>query len=118
MSIDAYFDGKKVTERWVASNGDLATDFSEDTYLGVFNLSDKVVVEWYGFTRTDEYPYGYDILSNPVRFQVVIYPNGIIEWNFKTMNFRSYDFDMFTGVYAKEENIEIIGGYAINTQKL
>ncbi len=100
-----------------ASNGDLTTDFSEDTYLGVFNLSDKVVVEWYGFTRTDEYPYGYDILSNPVHFQVVIYPNGIIEWNFKIMNFRSYDFDMFTGVYAKEENMEIIGGYAVDTQK-
>ncbi len=100
-----------------ASNGDLATDFSDDTYLGVFNLSDKVVVEWYGFTRTDEYPYGYDLLSNPVKFQVIMHPNGTIEWNFKTMNFRSYDFDMFTGVYTKEENIEIIGGYAIDTQK-
>ncbi|VVB91848.1 Periplasmic copper-binding protein (NosD) [uncultured archaeon] len=107
-----------------ANNGDLTTGdpddaylSSEKTYLGVFNLSDKVVVEWYGFTRTDEYPYGYDILSNPVRFQVVMYPNGTIEWNFKTMNFRTYDFDMFTGVYAKEENIEIIGGYAIDTPK-
>lgn len=107
-----------------ASNGDLITSDSEDpyfsskkTYLGVFNLSDKVVVEWYGFTRTDGYPYGYDILSNPVNFQVVMYPNGTIEWNFKTMSFRSYDFDMFTGAYAKEENIEIIGGYAIDTQK-
>ena len=100
-----------------ASNDDLATGDLEGTYLGVFNLSDKVVVEWYGFTHTDEYPYGYDILSNPVHFQVVMYSNGTIEWNFKTMNFRSYDFDMFTGVYAKEENIEIIGGYAIDTQK-
>ncbi|MCX9012119.1 MAG: right-handed parallel beta-helix repeat-containing protein, partial [Candidatus Methanoperedens sp.] len=100
-----------------ASNGDLVTDASARTYLGVFNLSDKVVVEWYGLTRTDEYPYGYNLSSNPIHFQVVLYPNGTIEWNLNEMKFSNYDFDMFTGIYTKEENIEIVGGYAINTQR-
>lgn len=100
-----------------ASNGHLVTGASADTYLGVFNLSDKVVIEWYGSTYTDKDYYGYNSSSNPVHLQVVMYSNGTIEWNFKRMNFSSYSYDMFTGVYAKEENIEIIGGYAIDTRK-
>ncbi len=101
-----------------AGNGHLVvTGASADTYLSVFNLNDKVVIEWYGLTYTDEYYYGYNSSSNPVHFQVAMYPNGTIEWNFKKMNFSSYSYDMFTGVYAKQENTEIIGGYAIDTRK-
>ena len=89
-----------------ASNDDLET---EDGYLAVFNFGDKVVIEWYGSTYSD-----YDSSTNPVHFQVVLYENGTIEWNFKKMEFSSYDHDMFSGAYAKEENVEFIAGYAIN----
>gem|GEM_PF-2557380 len=99
-----------------ASNDHLSMN-AEDNFLSVFNLQDKVVLEWYGLTHTDDVFYGFNSSSNPLHFQVVMYPNGTIEWNFKTMNFNSYSEDMFTGVYAKEENIEIIGGYAIDTRK-
>ncbi|MCZ7405259.1 MAG: right-handed parallel beta-helix repeat-containing protein, partial [Candidatus Methanoperedens sp.] len=95
-----------------ASNDDLRTDTKPTDYLGVFNLVNKIVIEWNGSTRVDD-----NADSNPIWFQVVLYPNGTVEWNFNRMEFSNYDYDMFSGAYAKEENLEYAAGRAIRSQK-
>jgi parallel beta-helix repeat protein len=94
-----------------ASNDDLQTDDQTGNYLGVFNLGDRIVIEWNGSTYSD-----YNSLDNPIHFQVVLYSDGTIEWNFKTMDWNGYDYDMFTGAYANEESLEFEAGYEIDRQ--
>jgi parallel beta-helix repeat protein len=88
-----------------ASNGDLVTS------LGVFNLGDRMVVEWNGTTS-----YDWDYASHPIRFQVVLHRNGSVEWNFMVMDFKYYAGDMFSGAYAREEDMELVAGHAIDSQ--
>ena len=100
-----------------ASNDDLVTESTSDDYLGVFNLGDRVVIEWYGCTYDDwDTWYGYTSDDYPVHFQVVLHKNGTVEWNFKTMGFEDYDADMYSGAYAMEENRSFDVGYAIDYQ--
>ncbi len=98
-----------------ASNDDLITEpstSSGNNYTAVFNFGNKMVIEWNGSTLADD-----NSVSNPIWFQVVLYPNGIVEWNFNRMEFSSYGNDMFSGAYAKEENLEYAAGYAIRSHK-
>ncbi|MFH1229428.1 MAG: right-handed parallel beta-helix repeat-containing protein [Candidatus Aenigmatarchaeota archaeon] len=101
------YDGDMV----FASNGDLRTDDSSDTYLGVFNLGDRIVIEWNGTTNSDSNSSIY-----PIWFQVVMHQNGTTEWNFNDMDWNGYGYDMFSGAYANAENVEFEAGYAINYQ--
>jgi hypothetical protein len=89
-----------------ASNDDLEMEGSSD-YLGVFNLGDKIVVEWKGTTFND---------TLPIHFQVVLHQDGNVLWSFKTMDWNRFDGDMFTGAYAREEDVEFEAGYEIKRQ--
>ncbi|MCZ7402399.1 MAG: right-handed parallel beta-helix repeat-containing protein [Candidatus Methanoperedens sp.] len=98
-----------------ASNDDLTTapeTSSGNNYLGVFNFGNKIVVEWNGSTLVDN-----NSVTNPVWFQAVLYPDGTMEWNFKSMEFSSYSYDMFSGAYAMPENLEYIAGYSIGSHR-
>jgi len=94
-----------------APDDNLAADTTIDDYMAICNISNKIVIEWYGSTFED-----YNSSEYPVNFQVVMYQNGIIQWNFKNMSWNNYSFDMFSGLYAKEENLEVTAGKAIRTQ--
>ena len=76
-----------------ALDDDLETD---DGYLLVVGFSDKVVVEWFGSTYED-----WDSSSYPLNFQVVIFRNGTIRWNYRLLSYSSYGYDLFTGYYSK-----------------
>jgi hypothetical protein len=94
-----------------ASNDDLQTEDSSD-YLGVFNLGDRIIVEWKGTTYDDAVA-GENL---PIHFQVVLHQDGNVIWNFKTMDWNRMDGDMFTGAYAREEDEEFEAGYEIKSQ--
>jgi hypothetical protein len=97
-----------------ASNGDWRTDAPDGSeYLGVFNLGDKVVIEWNASTWEDA---GKQNPPPPSGFQVILFSNGTVFWNFKEMNWNTHDSftaDMFTGAYANEEDVEYVAGYEI-----
>jgi hypothetical protein len=89
-----------------------ALDFSLDPadYVAIFSPNDdRVVIEWVGTTQ-----YDYDTVARPVHFQMVLYPNGEVQWNFVEMNFLSHYFDMFTGAYDGESEELYRAGFAIN----
>jgi hypothetical protein len=93
-----------------ASYDDLYVSTTEHDYVAVFNQEDEyVVVEWSGSTYSDD-----DSTVNPIHFQVVMYPNGEVQWNFMEMNFEIYDNDMFTGVYDFEQGKLYGAGFAID----
>jgi parallel beta-helix repeat protein len=95
-----------------ASNDDLQTDDTSDSYVAVCNFTDRIVVEWNGSTY-----YDYDTAGYNTNFQVVMYPNGTIEWNFNVMDWWDFDYDMFSGLYALEEDVEGYVGYEIDVQE-
>jgi hypothetical protein len=95
-----------------ASNDNLRMDGPSE-YLGVFNLGDKVVVEWKGVTWDDNQQFD---PPPPIHFQVILYKDGTVKWNFNVMEWRKKYDHMFTGAYAKEEDIEFVAGYAIKRQ--
>ena len=79
-------------------------------YAAVFSPNDEyVVVEWLATTQFD-----YDSVTKPVHFQVVLYPDGEVQWNFMEMNFQEYYFDMFTGAYDVGTGDFYRAGLAIN----
>ncbi len=92
-----------------ASNDNITAD---DGYVNVYHGGDHVMVEWYGQTGADGgggaafaafMPSGIAPstgITNPLHFQVLLYSNGAIAWNFQQMDFVSYDSDMYSGVHA------------------
>jgi hypothetical protein len=97
-----------------ASNDDLVTD-GPNEYVGVFNQGDKVVVEWKGKTYQD----AESGEGQQINFQVILYSDGTVTWNFKEMNWESFDNtdgDMFTGAYSKEGDLEFEADYEIKRQ--
>ncbi len=93
-----------------ASNDSL---FADDGYVNVYHGGDHVMVEWYGQTTADGgggaavaaafMPSGIALptgITNPLHFQVLLYSNGTIAWNFQQMDFAAYDYDMYSGVRA------------------
>ena len=91
-----------------ASEDDLDT---RDGHLKIYDREDHVLVEWYATTYRDQ-----DIVNFPLRFQVEMYPDGSVRWNFEEMLFSGYSGDMFSGVYAREEDLEIPVGSLLSTQ--
>jgi len=89
-----------------ASNDDLQTDDLNSDYAAVCSFGDKVVVEWQGSTYDD-----YDSANYPINMQVVLFENGSIMWNFNYMNFSQWGYDMYSGLYAYEEDREADVGY-------
>jgi len=81
-----------------ALNDDLYMDDSDSGY-GVCNLGDKVVVQWRGSTYYDS---NRDLY--PIYFEVVIYQNGDVKWNFKTLNYSDYDYDLYSGLGRNEDS--------------
>jgi peptidoglycan hydrolase-like protein with peptidoglycan-binding domain len=90
---------------------DLIDVSGEGDYVAVFNRNDEsVVVEWKGTTFVDS-----NSVEHPVHFQVELFPNGTVEWNFIQMNFEGYNGSMFTGVYDVETDRLYRAGSAIRT---
>ncbi|MHA2010253.1 MAG: hypothetical protein ACW980_23300, partial [Promethearchaeota archaeon] len=78
-TIDAIFASN---DDWHTRNpGDL-----ESEYLGVFNFGNKIVVEWKATTYADS---AKPNPPPPSQFQVILFSNGEVMWNFKDMNWRS-----------------------------
>jgi len=84
-----------------ASNDDLITN------VEISNLSDSVVIDWAGNTYVDDITY-------PIHFEVVLFSDGRIHWNFRTMAWSGYSYDMYTGVYFDGGTAQDVG-YKINT---
>ena len=95
-----------------ALNDDLAA--VGNGYVAVYNLTDRVVIDYYVITYPDWDYYGFisdwsddfNITDYYLRFQVVLYEDGKVRWNIKDfkplMNYGDY----WVGVYALEENME------------
>ena len=94
-----------------ALNDDLAA--VGDGYVAVYNLTDKVVIDYFVITYPDWDYYGFinnwnnfNITEYHLRFQVILYSDGRIRWNIKKFNPLSNYGDFWVGVYSKEENAE------------
>lgn len=101
-----------------ASNDNL---YADDGYVKIYHGSDHVMVEWYSATTADGgggpafMPSARgETISASLNFQVLIYSDGRIAWNFKQMDFTLYNYDMYSGVYPNGGS-EVDVGYAINT---
>lgn len=83
-------------------------------YVAVFAVDDEggeyVVVDFYGSTLSDDN----EEVDNYIHFQTILYPDGTVEWNFLDMNFDSYGYNMFTGVYDFEADQLYTAGSAID----
>lgn len=102
---------------------------AEDGYVNVYHGGDHVMVEWYGQTMADGgsaaaalatfMPSGIALpstgITNPLHFQVLLYSNGAIVWNFQQMDFVAYDYDMYSGVHAAGGS-DVDVGQLINVQ--
>ncbi|MBI4688908.1 MAG: fibronectin type III domain-containing protein [Nitrospirae bacterium] len=84
-----------------ASNDDLVTN------VEISDLPDSVVIDWSGYTYVNDITY-------PIHFQVILFSDGRINWNFRTMAWSGYDYDMYSGVYFNGGSVEYVGN-AINT---
>ncbi len=96
-SVDAIF----------ACNDDLDTT---DGYLRVYDGGTYAMVEWYATTKLDG-----SIIDHPLRFQVLLSPNGEIRWNFRQLDFLMYGYDLFSGVYPNGGS-EVAVGSVIDVQ--
>jgi len=102
-----------------ASFDDLSMESLESDYVAIFNMDDEsVVVEWFGTTYDDEDENSYTSEDHPVHFQVVLYPDGNVEWNFNEMNFVDYGYSMFTGAYDGEADALYYAGVAISEEEV
>lgn len=68
-------------------------DIGGNAQYGLCNLGDKIIVQWRGSTYSD-----YDRNNYPIDFEVVIHQNGDVQWNFKTLNYSGYGYDLFSGL--------------------
>jgi hypothetical protein len=94
-----------------ANFDDLHMNTNAGDYVAVFNESDEyIIVEWNGSTYDDD-----DSDTYPLRFQVVMYPSGEVQWNFIETDFSEYGNDLFSGAYAEDESRTYIVGTAIST---
>ena len=82
-------------------------------YINIYNLSDKVVVDYYVGTYPDWYRYYlltgsayYRVTDRYLRLQVVIYEDGRIRWNLKEIMPFAHYADLWLGVYSKNANTE------------
>ncbi|HKI74664.1 MAG TPA: Ig-like domain-containing protein, partial [Pseudomonadales bacterium] len=78
-----------------AMNDDLETD---DGSLKVLNHGDHVVYDFSGSTYENGNSQNY-----PLEFQVILYQDGRIRWNFIADGVDTYDEDLYSGLYANEE---------------
>jgi hypothetical protein len=62
-------------------------------YFGYKLFSDRAVFYYDTETWEDSY---FDILNN---FEVVLYDDGNVQWNFNYANYESFDYDLFSGLY-------------------
>jgi hypothetical protein len=62
---------------------------------------DRVEVDCLGGTFDD-----WDPVNYPLNYKVILFNDGRIQWHFFDMNYSSYSGDLFSGVYAKEEDAE------------
>ena len=102
FEIDGYgthFDGDHLDnmDAIFAANDDL--DLSNG-YLRLYNAGTRVVIEWYGATYADaDVDANYPDFTNDMRFQVVLYQDGRVVWNFSQLDFTLFDNDLYSGVY-------------------
>ena len=109
-SSSGRYDDYLLSDVLFASYDALSVVTNPGDYAAVFNPNDEyVVVEWLATTQFD-----YDSVTKPVHFQVVLYPDGEVQWNFMEMNFQEYYLDMFTGAYDVVTGDFYRAGLAIN----
>jgi LPXTG-site transpeptidase (sortase) family protein len=78
-----------------AANDDLITGIAIEAY------SDRVEISWLGATYQDR-----DLEVFGINFKVIMSSDGSITWKFFDLDYVSYDYDLFSGVYANEEDAE------------
>jgi len=108
-SYNSYFDNDII----FASFDDLRTDTSSNDFVGVQydENNNRVIVEWFGSNY-----YEGDSEEYPLHFQVVIYANGDIQWNFNQMDFDDFGYAMFSGMYDYEAGDLYVAGFEIAEQ--
>ncbi len=103
-----------------ASNDNL---YADNGYVKIYHGKDHVMVEWYSATTADGgggpafMPSGLPGPApsvGPINFQVLMYSDGRIAWNFKQMDFTLHDYDMYSGVYPNGGTAVDVG-LAVNT---
>lgn len=93
-----------------ASFDGLTTESTPGDYMAIYSPNDEyVVIEWRGSTVVDG-----NSETHPLHFQLVLYPDGQVQWNFLEMNFELYNYSMFTGAYDFVDAEEYRAGLAIS----
>jgi hypothetical protein len=75
----------------LAAYDDLSSEYTG--YFGYKLFSDRAVFYYDTETWQDSY---WDILNN---FEVVLYDDGNVQWNFNYADYLGFDFDLFSGLY-------------------
>jgi len=80
-----------------AGNDDLVTG------VVIEGSTNRVEIAWTGSSKADNvFEGGKDLL-----YKVILFSDGRIRWKFFDMDYVNHDFDLFSGIYAKEEGIEV-----------
>ncbi len=75
----------------MAAYDDLSSDYGG--FFGYSILTDRVVFTWLTETYDDEEDGDFNF------FQIVLYDDGRVQWNFYFADFDDYDYDLFSGIY-------------------
>jgi len=95
LIVDDYNDDHKLNNFYIlAAYDDLSSD--EYGFYGYKAYSDKIIFYYLTETYEDE---GNEYLNN---FEVILFKNGNIRWNFNYADYEDGDYNLFTGLYLPE----------------
>jgi hypothetical protein len=90
-------DGDHVTNNIDAI---FAADDDLDTGVVIDGSSDRVQIIWLGTTHDDDFDY------EEMAFSVTLFDDGRVEWRFFDMNYGTYEYDLFSGLYDEVADVE------------
>jgi hypothetical protein len=91
LLYDVGFGADPTSTYLLAAYGDLSSAFNG--YYGCKLFSDRAVFYYDTETYQDE---DLELLNN---FEVVLYDDGNVQWNFNSADYDAFDFDLFSGLY-------------------
>jgi len=91
---------------YVTDNVDVIFAAEDDLITGVIieGFSDRVEVIWIGTTYDDVQTGVFDDYG--LGFKVILFSDGRVQWKFFDMDYDSYDFDLFSGLYDEVGDVE------------
>ena len=110
LSISGLTSSDSSATYLLAAYDDLSSEYTG--YFGYKLLSDRAVFYYDTETYQDSY---WDILNN---FEVVLYDDGNVQWNFNYANYEYFDEDLFSGLYlGNTQTLLELTSYHIPEQK-